>query len=217
MAAGRYRGADTGADPGASATPTAAPAGLKIGLVTDVGVVDDKSFNEYSWKGAQAGAADVGGTADYIQTKQPSDYATNIQTFVDQGYDIIVSTGFALGDATAAAAKTNPDIKFIGVDQGVCVDANGDPDPTFACAGDASTLLPNYQGIVFNEAQPGYLAGIVAAGVSQTGVIGAVGGINTIPAILKYIKGYENGAKSVNPEHQRPRAVRLGRHHQGLQ
>lgn len=183
---------------GGTATPSPA-GGLKIGLVTDVGVVDDKSFNEYSWKGAQAGAADVGGTAQYIQTKQPSDYATNIQTFVDQGYNVIVTTGFALGDATTKAAKANPTIKFIGVDQGVCVDETGAPDSTFACKGDASKLLPNYQGLVFNEAQPGYLAGIVAASVSKTGVIGAVGGINTIPAILKYIKGYENGAKSVNP------------------
>ena len=186
------------------AAPTETPAasvaaGLKIGLVTDVGVVEDKSFNEYSWKGAQKGATDVGGTADVLQTKQPSDYATNIQTFIDQGYDIIVTTGFALGDATALAAKAHPAIHFIGVDQGVCVDEAGAPDPTFGCKGDASKLLPNYQGIVFDEAQPGYLAGIVAASISKTGVIGTVGGINTIPAILKYIKGYENGAKATNP------------------
>lgn len=178
---------------------TSAASGLKIGLVTDVGVVDDKSFNEYSWKGAQKGAADTGGTAEVLQTKQPSDYATNIQTFIDQSYDVIVTTGFALGDATTLAAKAHPEIKFIGVDQGICIDEAGAPDPTFACKGDPSKLLPNYQGIVFNEAQPGYLAGIVAASISKTGVIGAVGGINTIPAILKYIKGYENAAKATNP------------------
>jgi basic membrane protein A len=189
-----------GSVPAATGSPAGSQAaGLKIGLVTDVGVVDDKSFNEYSWKGAQKGAADVGGTANVLQTKQPSDYATNIQTFIDQGYNIIVTTGFALGNATTLAAKAHPEINFIGVDQGICIDAAGAPDPTFGCKGDASTLLPNYQGIVFNEAQPGYLAGIVAASISKTGVIGAVGGINTIPAILKYIKGYENAAKSVNP------------------
>ncbi len=182
----------------ASANASTGPA-LKIGLVTDVGVVDDKSFNEYSWKGAQKGAADTGGTAQVIQTKQPSDYAPNIQTFVDQGYDVIVTTGFALGNATTLAAKAHPEIKFIGVDQGICIDAAGAPDPTFGCKGDPKTLLPNYQGIVFNEAQPGYLAGIVAASISKSHVIGAVGGINTIPAILKYIKGYENGAKATDP------------------
>ena len=73
------------------------------------------------------------------------------------------------------------------------------PDPTFACAGDAATLLPNYQGIVFAEAQPGYLAGIVAASISESGTIGAVGGTN-VPAVVNYWRGYENGAKSVNAD-----------------
>ena len=73
---------------------------------------------------------------------------------------------------TAIAAKANPDIQFIGLDQAVCVDENADPDPTFACAGDAAALLPNYQGLIFAEAQAGYLAGIVAATLSETGVIG---------------------------------------------
>jgi basic membrane protein A len=118
---------------------------------------------------------------------------------VDQGYNVIVTTGFALGNATTIAAKAHPDIKFIGVDQGICIDEAGAPDPNFGCKGDPSKLLPNYQGITFNEAQPGYLAGIVAASISKTHTIGAVGGINTIPAILKYIKGYENGAKATDP------------------
>ena len=79
-----------------------------------------------------------------------------------------MTVGFLIGTDTAIAAKANPDVKFVGVDQGICVDAEGVPDPTFACAGDAATLLPNYQGIVFAEAQPGYLAGIVAASLSKT-------------------------------------------------
>jgi len=110
-----------------------------------------------------------------------------------------VTVGFLIGTDTAKAAKANPDVTFIGVDQGVCVDANGDPDPTFACAGDAATLLPNYQGIVFAEAQPGYLAGIVAASLTKTGTISAVGGTN-VPAVVNYWRGYENGAKSVKPD-----------------
>jgi len=87
----------------------------------------------------------------------------------------------------------------VGVDQGVCVDEKGDPDATFACKGDAATLLPNYQGIVFAEMQPGYLAGIVAASISQSGTIGAVGGTN-VPAVVNYWRGYENGAKSIKPD-----------------
>ena len=98
-----------------------------------------------------------------------------------------------------AAAKANPDVKFVGVDQGICVDEQGVPDPTFTCAGDAAALLPNYQGIVFAEAQPGYLAGIVAASITESNTIGAVGGTN-VPAVVNYWRGYENGAKSVNPD-----------------
>jgi len=170
----------------------------KVGLVTDVGTLEDKSFNEASWVGAQAGAKALGGTASNIVTKAPADYAANIKNFVDQGYGIIVTVGFAMGDATTVAAKTYPAVKFIGVDQGVCIDASGKSDPTFACAGDPKTLLPNYQGLVFREDQVGYLAGVLAGSVSKSGVIGTVGGINTIPAVTRYINGYRNGAASVN-------------------
>jgi basic membrane protein A len=169
----------------------------KVGLVTDVGTLEDKSFNEASWVGAQAGAKDIGGTANNIVTKAPADYAANIKTFVDQGYGTIVTVGFAMGDATTAAAKQYPSVKFIGVDQGVCIDETGKSDPTFACKGDPKTLLPNYQGLIFKEDQVGYLAGVLAGSVSKTGVIGTVGGINTIPAVVRYINGYRNGAASV--------------------
>jgi basic membrane protein A len=171
----------------------------KVGLVTDVGTLEDKSFNEASWAGAQDGATAISGKSSNIVTKAPADYATNIKTFVDQGYGIIVTVGFALGDATFKAAKDNPKVKFIGVDQGVCVDEQGNNDTTFACKGDASKLVPNYQGLVFKEDQVGYLAGVIAASISKSGIVGTVGGINTIPAVTRYINGYKNGALAVNP------------------
>ncbi|HYI66760.1 MAG TPA: BMP family ABC transporter substrate-binding protein [Candidatus Limnocylindrales bacterium] len=173
---------------------------LLIGGVTDVGQLEDKSFNEGGWCGTIAGATAVGGTADVIVTEDPADYQNNMQTFIDQGYEVIVTYGFALGNDTTIAAKENPEIQFIGLDQSICVDENGDPDPTFACAGDAAELLPNYQGLVFAEAQAGYLAGVVAATISETGVIGAVGGIESVPPVKAYIGGYQNGALSVNPD-----------------
>ncbi len=172
---------------------------IKVGVVTDVGQLEDKSFNQSSNEGAKAAAEESGGEHNVIVTQAISDYAGNIQTLVDADFDVIVTVGFLIGTDTAKAAKANPDIKFVGVDQGVCVDANGDPDPTFACAGDAATLLPNYQGIVFAEAQPGYLAGIVAASISKSGTIAAVGGTN-VPAVVNYWRGYENGAKSVKSD-----------------
>ena len=186
-----------------STEPSAALRPLKVGVVTDVGQLEDKSFNQSSNEGAIAAAEATGGSHDVIVTQAISDYAANIQTLIDADFDVIVTVGFLIGTDTAIAAKANPDIKFVGVDQGVCVDAEGVPDPTFACAGDAATLLPNYQGIVFAEAQPGYLAGIVAASLSKTGTIGAVGGTN-VPAVVNYWRGYENGAKSVNRGHQGP-------------
>jgi basic membrane protein A len=188
---------DGGSAP-ASVEPSTATKALKIGVVTDVGQLEDKSFNQSSNEGAKAAAAAIGGTHDVIVTQAISDYGANIQTFIDKGFDVIVTVGFLIGTDTTKAAKANPNIKFIGVDQGICVDANAEPDPTFACAGDAATLLPNYQGIVFAEAQPGYLAGIVAGSITKSATIGAVGGTN-VPAVVNYWRGYENGAKSVNP------------------
>ena len=181
--------------------PTEAATDLKIGVVTDVGQLEDKSFNQASYEGAQAAAESLGVEYDVIVTQNISDYRQNIQTFVDQGFNVIITVGFLIGTDTIIAAKENPDVTFIGVDQGICVDENADPDPTFGCAGDAATLLPNYQGIVFAEEQAGYLAGIVAASISESGVIGAVGGTN-VPAVVAYNAGYVAGAQSVNPDIQ---------------
>ena len=154
---------------------------LKVGMVTDIGQLEDKSFNEFSWKGVQDGAKAIGGTPQVIVTKDIADYKQNIQTFVDQKYDIIVTVGFLIGSETLKAAKANPTIQFFGIDQFVA-----DPVPA------------NYQGLLFNEAQAGYLAGIVAGTITKTGKIGAVGGRSDVPPVVNYIKGYQNGAKSVN-------------------
>ena len=178
---------------------TEAPASeLKIGVVTDVGQLEDKSFNQAAYEGGKAAADGLGAQFDVIVTQNVSDYKQNIQTFIDQGFNVIITVGFLIGSDTTLAAKANPDVKFIGVDQGICVDENGDPDPNFGCKGDAATLLPNYQGIVFAEEQAGYLAGIVAASISKSGTIGSVAGTR-VPAVVAYIAGYEAGAKSVNP------------------
>jgi basic membrane protein A len=161
--------------------------------VTDIGQLEDKSFNEYSWKGVQDGAAAIGAPApQVIVTKDTADYKTNIQTFVDQGYDVIVTVGFLIGSDTTAAAKANPNVQFFGVDQFVCVAADANDKE---CKGNP----PNYQGLLASESQPGYLAGIFAASISQSGVIGAVGGQSNVPPVPAYINGYKNGAASINP------------------
>ncbi|HYL41681.1 MAG TPA: BMP family ABC transporter substrate-binding protein [Candidatus Binatus sp.] len=191
-----------------SAAPSAAPqSNLKIGVVTDVGTINDKNFNEYSYKGAQDGATAIGvqGTVPYAVPKDASEYAKLIQNFVDQKFDIIVTVGFALTAATETAAKANPNIWFVGVDQGndICVDATGAVDTAKSpqCAGNANigTLLPHYIPMIYKEDQAGYLAGIIAASVSKSGNVGAIGGITLCGPCVKYIQGFELGAKSVSP------------------
>jgi basic membrane protein A len=162
------------------ALPGSGGGGPKVGMVTDIGQLEDKSFNEFSWKGVQDGANAVGGTARNIVTKDIADYKQNIQQFIDEKYDIIVTVGFLIGTDTLAAAKANPNVQFYGVDQFVA-----DPAPA------------NYQGLLFDEGQAGYLAGIVAGTITKSGKIGAVGGRSDVPPVVNYIKGYENGAKSV--------------------
>jgi len=183
-----------------SASPAASASTLLIGVVTDIGTVNDKGFNEYSYKGAVAGAQAIGAaTPGVIVPKDASEYAADIQSFVGQNYNIIVTVGFNLVNDTEKAAKANPKIDFIGVDQSPCIDSTGAPDNSGKCAGAVATLLPNYHAFTFQENQAGYLAGIVAASASKTGIIGAIGGTTLCNACVRYIQGYELGAKSVNP------------------
>ncbi len=156
---------------------------LCIGLVTDVGRIDDKSFNQSAWEGAQQ-AAEALGAADvnFIETTTATDYGANIDLFAGQGYDIIVTVGFAMGEATVAAAGTYPDIDFIGVDQF------------------QAETLPNLTGLIFNEDKAGYLAGVLAASLSESGTIASVLGTDLVPPVVAFNEGYQNGAMSVNPD-----------------
>ena len=176
-------GTDTTA-PSAESTPcpTEAFEEISIGLVTDTGRVDDRSFNQSAWEGAQAAAESVGGTADFIETVNSADYATNIGQFIGSGANIIVTVGFGMGEATATAATENPDICFIGVDQ---------------FQGEA---LPNVTGLVFPEDQAGFLAGALAASLSESGTIAAVLGTDQVPPVVAFKEGYENGAEYINPD-----------------
>ena len=176
-------GAATSSTPATGVTTSTTGSSIRVGLVTDVGKVDDKSFNQSAWEGVKAAATANGYQAQYIETADQKDYATNIQQFVSQKYDIIVTVGFLIADATNAAAKANPSIQFIGVDQF--------QDPTKS--------PKNYTSLVFQEDQAGYLAGALAAYMSKTGHIGAVLGTDNVPPVYRYGEGYRQGALSVNP------------------
>jgi len=159
-----------------------APDGFTVRLVTDIGKVDDRTFNQYAYEGMQAAEECFGFETSFIETASEADYAQNIATALDGGPDAVITVGFLLATDTLAAAEANPDTNFIGVDQF------------------QAEFPTNYTGILFNEDEGGYLAGVLAAQLSESGVIGVVGGRQDVPPVVKLVNGYEAGAKSINPD-----------------
>ncbi len=172
--------------PAEEAAESEAPAAIRVGLVTDVGRVNDRSFNQSAWQGvlnyAEAAGLVEGEDVRYIETQAATDYADNIQQFIDAGFQVIVTVGFALGEATIVAAQENPDILFIGVDQF------------------QAETLPNVVGLVFHEDQSGFLAGALAAHLTKSGTIAAVLGTDLVPPVVAFKEGFEAGARYINPD-----------------
>ncbi len=132
---------------------------IKIGMVTDTGGVNDKSFNQTSWEGLTAlQAADDRFEVKYLESKTDADYQTNINTFIDDGYDLIICVGYMLADATREAAEANPDQKFAIID-------------------DSSIDLPNVACLMFAQEQASYLVGLVAGSVTESKTVGYVQGM----------------------------------------
>ena len=172
---------------------------LKIGLVTDTGGVNDKSFNQSAWAGVQKAATEFGMDAKFIESKQPTDYEKNIDSFATEKFNIIVTVGFLMGDSTAAKAKQYPNIKFAIIDNSYF--------PSKGSAACAETVkdcyadggLKNVTSLMFEEDQVGFLAGVLAAGLSKSGTICSVSGME-IPPVERYVIGYQAGAKWFKPD-----------------
>ena len=156
-------------------------ADLKIGLVTDVGGVEDQSFNQSAWEGLQRAAKDLGVEVNYLSSSTDSDYAPNLETFVDEDYDLIISVGFLLADATRAAAEANPDIKFAIIDDSSCAD------------------VPNVTCLTFKQEQASYLVGYVAGLMTEKDNIGFVLGMAS-DVMHQFGYGYCAGAIDANPD-----------------
>lgn len=173
--------------PAANAQPTqvAAAKPFRVGLVTDVGKIDDKGFLQATWEGVQQAEKELGAEVKYIQTTDPKDYAKNLEQFADAGYDVIVAPGFGIADATLAAAKKYPNIKFIGVAQ------------TYA-----EEPPPNLVNLNHPEDQAGFLGGALAALMSKSGQIGSVQATDAVPPVWRYGEGFRAGAKYAKPEIQ---------------
>jgi basic membrane protein A len=153
-------------------------------MVTDTGGISDGSFNQTSWKGLQdAAAANPNIEIRNIQSVPPNtDYARNIGTFISQKCGIIVTVGFAMGDATKAAATKYPDQKFAIVDNSY------------------APVIPNVNALVFNTAQDGFLGGYLAAGMTKKAKVATFGGAQ-FPTVTIYMDGFYDGVQYYNSKH----------------
>ena len=175
-------------DAAGTTTETAATGGkaVKVGLITDLGQLNDNGFNELAYNGLKRAERELGIQGRVIESKSAADYVPNMSTLARQGYDLIIGVGFAQGDAIATAAKKYPNTKFaiVDVDQS---SLKGKP--------------ANVRGLLFREQEVGYLAGYLAAlEAKQAGAerISAVGGFKE-PPVDRYIAGYKAGAQAAVP------------------
>ncbi|MGD8791862.1 MAG: BMP family ABC transporter substrate-binding protein, partial [Anaerolineae bacterium] len=170
--------------------PTQAPEpsdeALKVGMVSDVGGIDDASFNENTWEGLQRAQEELGVQAQFIESQAQADYEKNITEFGEQDYDMIITVGFLLGDATAKMAEVYPEVNF------AIIDFAYDPP------------IDNVAGIVFNVDEAAFPIGYLAAGWAvlqdpDDPQIGYVGGMQ-IPPVEQFIVAYEAGANYYNEQ-----------------
>lgn len=180
--------------PASTEAPTAVP--FTVGQVTDLGGIDDKSFNATAYKGITDAVAQLGVQGKYLESKQQSDYAKNIQQLLDEKTDLIVTVGFLLGVDTATAAKANPNQKFAIVDYAYpdCF-----PGATEGKDCGSSTELPNVLGLTFETDEAGFLAGYTAAAMTKTGKVATFGGLN-IPTVTIFMKGFQSGVEYYNQQ-----------------
>ena len=188
--------ASTAASEGESsaAAETVDGSGLKVGLVTDIGGLNDKGFNQLANEGLERAKAELGITGEVRESKQPTDYVPNLSYFATQGYDLVIAQGFLMAKDLGTVAKQFPDMKFAIID----ASATGED------IGGAS----NVEGLLFREQEAGYLVGYLAATLMKAGgfknmndknTISSVGGIK-IPPVDHFIAGYQAGAKAVIPD-----------------
>jgi len=166
------------------ATATQRPE-FKIALVTDVGQLNDRGFNQLAYEGLQRAGRELGVDIRVVQSESASDYVPNHTTLARQGFDLIIGVGFAQGEAVASAAKSFPDSRYAIID----VDQTTLPGKP-----------PNVLGVLFREEEAGYLAGVLAglSAKEPSPIIGSVGGYKE-PPVDRFIAGYQAGAKHSQP------------------
>lgn len=160
---------------------TSANKDVLVTLVLDKGGINDGSFNESAWNGAEKASKELGVEVKYLESNTDADYIQNIETAIDMESDLVIGVGFNLSNAIEEAAKNYPEQKFAIID------------------GDYEYIPKNVTPILFDEKEAGYLAGIVTAKtLTDMNKFGFVGGFE-IPAVVNYKEGFEMGLKEVNP------------------
>ena len=154
---------------------------VKIGIINDVGGVNEGSFNQSAWAGLTKAQEDLGIQASYLESHTDADYKPNIETFVDEDYDMIICIGYALADALKDESAANPDMKFAIVDDASLADS------------------PNVTSLMFEQSQASYLVGYVAGKTTKTNTIGIVLGMST-DIMNEFGYGYVAGAVDANPD-----------------
>ena len=152
----------------------------KVTLVLSVGGVNDESFNQGAWEGAVKASEELGVEVSYLESNSDADYITNIETAIDKESDLIVGVGFQVGNAIKEAALAYPEQSFAAIDS------------TYEDTPD------NLRSITFSEEEAGYLTGLVAGKMTESNVIGWIGGLD-IPSCSNFYIGFEKGAKEANP------------------
>jgi len=170
---------NTGASGGEKVESDGTGKDFKIGMVTDVGGVHDKSFNQSAWEALQRVTAETGAATKFLESKGEADMEPNLNNFVREGYDLTWGIGFLFTDAMTKVAAENPDAKLAVID--AVVDA------------------PNVTSITFAEHEGSFLVGVVAGLMTKSNKIGFVGGLE-IPVIKRFEAGFKAGVKEVNPD-----------------
>jgi basic membrane protein A len=172
---------DSSASDSASESASAEPIDFKACMVSDSGGFNDKSFNQTSHDGLMNAATNLGVQTGEVESQSDTEYADNINALVQEGCNSITTVGFLLGEATETAAKKNKDIDCSIVD--------------FAYEKPPANL----QGLIFNTAEPSFLAGYLAAAKSESGTVGTFGGLN-IPTVTSFMTGFTQGVDYYNTE-----------------
>ena len=186
---------EAGGDTGAATEPAAET--ISVGMVSDTGGLDDRGFNEFSINGFERAQSELGVDGRVYTSESADDYLPNLTAAVDDGHDLVVAIGFLIQPSVVEVATEATDTNFAGVDQFYVEDPQEDCEALAEqfqyCA------MPNVLGLQFPSEEAGYLAGVVAAMMTETKTVSTVGGVK-IPPVDNWIAGFRQAVKDTDPD-----------------